>query len=74
MYTIITIKTNFDNNNTFLVSKKEQYGKNKSLIYFIGHNGIGHYIETFLPHDNFFDILLVCFYFLQIYYDIYSLF
>ena len=30
-----------------------------------------YYIETFLPRDNFFDILLVFFSFLQLYCDIY---
>ena len=44
--------------------------KNHSIIkknYFIHY-----YIETFLPRDNFFDILLVFVSFLQTYYDIYS--
>ena len=44
--------------------------KNHSIIkknYFIHY-----YIETFLPRDNFFDILLVFVSFLQTYYNIYS--
>ena len=41
--------------------------KSQLKIYFICY-----YIETFLPHDNFFDILLIFVFFLQTYRDICS--
>ena len=56
----------FYNNLLLFLTPQLGFFDNKLNQYFIYY-----YIETFLPHDKFFDILLAFVSFLQTYYDIY---